>query len=114
MNLAPLRALTLSLNVSAHGVDATVTRPTPDDTPIETRVIWVTPATDDFPGSGEFARRDQTRVIALPRSAVPTVPRGTRIVAAEVGSEVAATWKVDATLSVTPEQTRVVVVEDVL
>jgi len=81
--------------LEAFGVPATVTRPAPDHEPIETSVIWVTPITDDVPGGMEFQRKERRRVLVLDRNAVPTVPRGTVIVAAERLGEVERTWRVD-------------------
>lgn len=81
---------------SAFGVPATVTRPAPDDDPITTTVVWINPIADDVPIGQAFQRREQRRILALDRAAVPTVPRGTEIVAPEAlgGSE--RTWKVDS------------------
>lgn len=95
MDLGPLRTLALNLQLSAHGVAATVTRPTPDDTPISTRGIWLRPADDPQPYGTDLRRRDPRRVIALPRADVPTLPRGTLVEAAEITGGAALTWRVD-------------------
>ena len=88
MDLGPLRGLATELAFDAHGVPATVTRPFPDVTPIVTRGIWMTPGlsrpfTEAFPRDFALQRREPERVMALQRSAVPTVPKGTRIDASE-------------------------------
>ena len=69
MDLGPLRALTLSLNWATHGVPATVTRPAPDDTAIATRVIWVTPLTEEV---GFDLQRAEPRRIASLQGSKPT------------------------------------------
>lgn len=114
MDLGSLRALALDLNLSAHGVPATVTRPAPGNTPIETRVIWVTPITDLMPEGMAFQRREQSKVLAIPRDEVPTVPKGTTIVAPGPpgGDTTPYTWKVDGTDRIDADHTRVTVVKD--
>lgn len=110
MDLGPLRALTLQLNLQAHGVDVTVTRPAPDDTPITTRGIWLTTETQDMPIATDFQRRDPRRVMALSRAAVPTVPRGTEIEAPEKAGDALQTWRVDGLDSLQADHVRVVVI----
>lgn len=96
MDLGPLRALALELNFTAHGVAATVTRPAPDNAPIATRGIWVTSPLEEPRAFGtDYARREPRRVFALAKSAVPTLPRGTVIVAAETLGGATKTWRVD-------------------
>jgi hypothetical protein len=103
------RAMVVDLNFATLGVAATVTRPAPDDTPIETTAIWVTPTTQDVPGRPEYQRRDPIRVMALKHVDVPTVPKGTRIEAAERDGEDARTWRVDAVERVEADHVRVIV-----
>ncbi len=79
MNIGDVRGQVLSVNFSVYGHDVTVTPP--DGEAIETRGIWVTPETTGFPIATEFQRREGTRVMALLRSACPSVPGGTVIVA---------------------------------
>lgn len=86
----------ISTLLAAFGVPATVTRPAPDDDPIATTGVWVSPIPDDVPVGMEFQRRERRRVLALDRDAVPTVPRGTVITAPERDSEHAQTWRVDS------------------
>jgi len=109
MDFGPLRALVLELNLDAHGVDVTVTRPAPDDDPIETSGIWMTTVTEDVPAVMDFQRRDPRRVMALSRADVPTVPRGTLIVAPEKAGDALQTWRVDGLDSLQADHTRVVV-----
>jgi len=97
MDLGPLRTLALSLNLSAHGVPAVVTRPVPDEAPISTTGIWAPtePQQDGQPVGTDFRRLDSRRVLALPRSDVPSLPRGTTIVAALHSGGAEKTWIVD-------------------
>lgn len=109
MDLGPLRTLALDLNFSAHGVAATVTRPAPDDDPIVTTAIWVTPTTNPLPAGLALQRHDQRRVLALKRADVPTVPTKTLIVAPPKAGDADQTWRVDGTDRVEPDHVRVTV-----
>lgn len=79
----------------AFGVEATVTRPAPDDEPIETTGVWLPRDSEMFPQGGEWPRRDQLRVIAFDVDAVPTLPRGTLIDAPERKGGSSRIWVVD-------------------
>jgi hypothetical protein len=92
------------------GVPAVVTRPEPDDTPIETSLIWVASTTIADPSGAAFQRREAIRTAAVRRSAVATLPRGTRIVAPELQGGVARTWKVEHPDVLEADLIRVVVV----
>jgi hypothetical protein len=105
-----LRALALELSRDVHGVDATVTRPEPDSEPIATKGIWITTTTEDVPLGVEFQRREPRRVMALRRADVPTVPRGTLIVAPEKSGDDAVTWRVEGTERMEADHTRVIVI----
>jgi hypothetical protein len=109
MDIGVVRALALDLNFEVHGVDATVTRPYPNDDPIATRAIWMTVDTVDEAG-GPFTRREGIRVMALRRDEVPTVPDGTVVVAPPKQGDDAVRWKVDGTHSVFADHKRVYVV----
>lgn len=109
MALGDLRALVLTTNLATLGIPVTVTRPFPDDTAIATRGIWLTTQTEDRPGGGSFSRREPFRVMALSRAAVPTAPRGTRIVAPENPGGEDATWQVDGIESMQADHVRVIV-----
>lgn len=109
------RALALDIQFDVLGVPATVTRPWPDDTAIETRGIWVTPGLtrpflEAVPSEFDIQRRDRHRVIALKVSDVPTVPKGTRIEMAERDGDDPLTWRVDGTEYADADHRRVVVV----
>lgn len=92
----PLRSLVLGLNQAAHGVDATVTRPAPDNAPIATKVIWVLePVGDGQPFGTDFRRGDPRRVLAIVKADVPTLPRGTVVLAPDVDGGTVHTWLVD-------------------
>jgi len=113
MDLGPLRALALDLTSSAHGVTATVTRPAPDQAAIVTRGVWITfPLEEPRPYGTDFQRREPRRVLALPKSALATLPRGTVIVAADrVGGSIKV-WRVDGLdPQVVTEQWRAIVTE---
>ena len=94
----------------AFGLPGTVTRPAPDDTPIETTVVWMPTRSEDIPGDAQFTRRDPIRVLAIGLADVPTVPRGSTIRAAEVLDGTERTWKVDSTDRVEHDHVRVIVV----
>jgi hypothetical protein len=94
-DLSAIRDIVLEVNRFAHGLDAVVTRPAPDDTEIETRIIWVTPLTEEMPFNTDLQRHAPRRVMALSFSDVSTLPRGTRIVAAEKAGGTERTWQVD-------------------
>lgn len=111
MSNSALRALVLTSNISAFGVTATVTRPAPDDTPIETTVLWATPATEDRPiGSSDFVRREQRRTVALLTADVPTCPKGTVIDAADERNGTVRRWRVQGIDVIEAEHVRAIVV----
>ena len=112
MAVGALRALVLQTNISTHGVDITVTRPAPDDEPIETQGIWLTPITEDVPGAVEFQRREPRGVMAIARATVSTVPRGTLILAPEQAGGPVKRWRVDGLERQEADHNRVVVVSD--
>jgi hypothetical protein len=113
MELGSLRAQALDLSFAAHAVPATVTRPAPDDDPIETRVLWVTPVTEEAPfAGGRFARREPRRIAALRRDQVATVPVGTAIVAPEKDGDDDMGWRVEGIDRIEADHYRVVVVHD--
>lgn len=112
-----LRALAGGIQFEVLGVDATVTRPAPDDTPIETKAIWCTPGLtrpflESMPADMDLQRKDRRRVLALLVSEVPTVPRGTRIEVAERHGEAAQVWRSDGIEYADADHRRVVVVPE--
>jgi hypothetical protein len=96
--------------LEAFAVPATVT--VPGGGPLITRGIWVSPLTQDMPGSGGVRRREPKRVLALPLADVPTVPRDTAIVAPEMAGLTAQRWRVEGFESVEVDHVRVIVVAD--
>jgi len=105
----PIRSLALDVTFATFGVEATVTRPWPDDdTPIVTMGIWDTSTNVDA-GTG-LRRKEQRRVLALRRSDAPTVPRQTLIAAPLVPDGDVQAWRVDGVDRVVDDLTYVVVV----
>lgn len=96
----------------AFGVAATVTRPAPEDTDIDTTVVWESPLTEAMPGAGEFSRQEWRRVMSLRLDEVPTAPRGTIILAPEVKGGTIERWRVEGPDRIVPDLVRVVVVRD--
>lgn len=80
----------------AFGVTATVTRPAPDDTPIDTEAIWVPLDTAEVPEGSPWMREEEMRCLAFDRDAVPTLPIGTSILAPERRGGPVKEWVVDA------------------
>jgi hypothetical protein len=112
MDLTSLRALALACNFSAHGVDVTVRRPYPDEDEIPARGIWETQGIEDVPAGSDWTRRGVKRVMALLKSEVPTVPRGTTILAALPGGSTTYGWRVESVERAEAEHYRVIVVRD--
>lgn len=111
MDLSALRMLALNINLSVHGVAATVTRPAPDNTPVVTTGIWVNrPLEEERPYGTDFQARRPRLVMALPRSALSTMPRGTTVVAPEQQGGANKTWKVDELDRTETDHWRVVLV----
>jgi hypothetical protein len=112
-----LRRRATGIHFAVLGVPATVVRPAPDNTPIETRCIWVTPGdtqpiSEAYPSGGSLQRREPGRIMALPLSDVITLPIGTLITAADQAGADARTWRLDATLYGDPDHRRVYVVPE--
>lgn len=103
---------TMSPALAAFGLPATVTRPSPDDTPIATTGIWLSDLVEDREAfTADFMRRDARRVMALPRADVPAAPTGTRIRAAEMDGQDERDWVVDGYAhNVDPDHLRVILV----
>lgn len=114
MDLAPVRTLVRDVSFRALGVAATVTRPYPDDAPITTRVVWITSTMGDVPSGLDVQRREARRALALRRDEVPTVPRGTIILAPDPEGGAANRWRVETPLRIDTATMRVVVVADQL
>jgi len=85
----------LDAAVSAFGVPATVTRPYPDDAPVDTTGIWLAAIEEPRPQGTDFSRREPRRLLVLPRNVLATLPRGTVVLAPERAGDPVKTWKVD-------------------
>lgn len=112
MDLGSLRTLVHDVNFGVQGVDATLTRPFPDEVPVSTRVIWLGPDTEDVPVGTAFQRRESRRVVAIRRTDVASVPRGSILEAPEYAGGPVQRWRVDGVHHTTPEHVRVTVVPD--
>lgn len=97
--------------LEAFGVPATVTRPAPNDTPIETTALWVAPIPEGQPIGAEWPRQEPHKVMALPLADVPTVPHGTLIEAPEFRDGPVKTWRKDGDERREYDHVRVFVVE---
>lgn len=94
MDLSQLRQLVRDINFSTHGLPAVVTQPNGD--PVDTRVIWLPQASPLGPGGLDLQRRDPIRILAVPRSDVPSIQRGTLILVADhLEPGTIRSWKVD-------------------
>lgn len=86
----------LDAGLFAFGSPATVTRPSPNDTPVSTTAILDDEIEEESPFGSDHAKRDPRRVIGLPRiAALPEVEPGTRIVMAEIRGGPLKTWQVE-------------------
>lgn len=102
--MGPLGELVTELNftLAPHKVDATVTRPAPNDTPVSTTGIWQRSLFEDQPVGSEFSSREPRRVIALRRDVLPELERGTLISAPEKPGGTPVDWQVDKIESLEP------------
>ena len=100
----------LDVFFDAFGISVTVTPPGSDA--VLATGFWVLPLTEDRPGASDVLRREARHVLTLRRSEVPTVPRGTLIDAADIGSVVVQRWRVDGFDRVEADHVRVIVVPD--
>lgn len=100
----------LGITQAVLGVAAAVTRPGLDFTPITTTVIWgIEPVGDGQPYGTDFHRGEPRRTLTIAKADVPTMPRGTVIIAPEVEGESAKTWVVDGIERALADQWRVFV-----
>lgn len=90
-------------------VPVIVTRPSPDDEPIETRGIWLSVQTHEEPDGAPFQRADPYRVLSLRTDEVPTVPTGTIVLAPPKDGDAVVAWRVDGTHSVETDHHRAIV-----
>lgn len=108
MGLDALGELALQVQFDVTGVPATITLP--DSMVIQTSAIWLEQILVDVPVSGDFTRREARRVVALLKADVPSVPKDTRIDAAERDGGPVQAWRVDQPEGADPDHSRVIVV----
>lgn len=98
---------------AAFGVPATVTRRLPlEETPITTTIIWSTWLTDDAVTGSDLQRREPRRVVTVRLDQVPSLPRGSIILAPEVAGGIVKRWRVDGPDRLETDLARHVVVAD--
>lgn len=109
------RRPSMAAALSAFGVPATVTRLAPDDSPVSTCGIWMSPRVEQEPFGSDFQKIGARKVFALQRSALlPNAPRGTAIVAAEFDGGDVKSWRVDGYDGpLQPDSMRLILVETV-
>lgn len=83
--------------LTAFGLPITVTRPSPDDTPVPGTGVWMPEPLEEPRSIGvDFQRAEPRKVLAIPRSdALPSIPRGSVIAAAELLGGPVQNWRVD-------------------
>lgn len=97
MGVDALRTFAQGVMFNTIGVPIVITRPAPDDAPIETSGIWmVVPLDESRPVGVDFQRREPRQVLVIPRLAtLPTLPRGTTLLAPELAGGVVKGWRVE-------------------
>ena len=63
---------------------------------VPTRAFWLPLTTEPVPSGGELRRSEPRRVIVVPKSTIPKLPRGTIISIPEYEGAVASDFKVDS------------------
>ena len=99
----------LTLAMDAFSVPAVVTLKFQN--PVSTRGIWGTSEADEFEVGGEYQRRAPKRIMAISKTDVPTVPRGTKIVAPEREGGTTKNWEVEEVDRADPDYHRVILIE---
>jgi hypothetical protein len=106
----------LTVALAAFGLEATVTRPVPDDLPVATTVIWLPPVrrrrSDEVYEYGvELEHRQAERaVLSVPKADLTTCPLGTLIVAPPALGLPEQVWRVEEHEREHHDEWRVVVV----
>lgn len=95
--------------LAAFGLAATVARPG-DTSAISTQVAWVPARPEDVPIGMEHQALSMVRVLAIPRSTVPTVPTNTVVNVAEESGGVSRRFSVDRVIHQEVDHTRAVMV----
>ena len=99
----------LSLAMDAFSVPAVVTLKS--ENPVTTRGVWLSPEAVGFDVGDEYQGRAPKRIMAIGKSDVPTIPRGTKIVAPEESGEATKTWEVQESARVQNDQHNIVLIE---
>ncbi len=99
----------LSLAMDAFSVSAVVT--VKFQNPVNTRGIWLPPEFAGFDIGDEYHGRAPKRIMSISKADVPTIPRGTTIVAPEAAGEDAKTWEVEESALVQNDQHDVVLIQ---
>lgn len=105
MPIIEAREVSLEINLYIHGLVVAVI--VGDAEAVETRGIWLTNVTESIPSSTDFARRQPSRVMALSRYEVPTIPIGSIVVAPEYYGADSRAWRVDGLVSKEAQHSRV-------
>ena len=101
----------MSAATAAFGVSITVTRPL--KAAVATSGIWTSSLFEDPPFGKELTRAEPRKVMAIPISAsLAEIPRGTKIVAPEMGGEANKNWIVDSLEKTAVDEFRVVLVPE--
>ena len=113
MHVDTLQARAFAVLVATMGVPAVITGPVPDDQSVTTSVVWQDqPSDQSRPFGAEIARRELRRTLAVPRSALSSLPKGSLILAAERTGDTTKTWVVDGLTDVIdPDAFRVFVTQ---
>lgn len=81
MDLLDVSAAAVAIDFDIHGIDITVTVPNGD--PVETRGTWLPPIDDGTGVLQAFTRSGPKRLMAIARTELEAVPKGSVIVATE-------------------------------
>lgn len=83
--------------LDAFGIEGTVTRPAPNDTPLTgVSIVWAGVLMEDTPSGVTAHRREAIKGLAVAREQVPVLPKGSVIEVAEIDGGPVKTWRVDA------------------
>jgi hypothetical protein len=93
---------------AAFSLPATLTPPAGQA--VSVRAVWITPQTVEVPIGLEARVAEAKRTLALLREEVASVPRGTRIVVAEISGASPREWTVDGFGRIETEIVEVLVV----
>ena len=94
VNLQTLRDLATDKCFGIAGEDAAVTRPW--ENPIPAKVFWLDPLDEPSPIGRDYARRGPRWLLAVRRSEVPELQRGSLINGSGPPGSTISTWQVDS------------------